>query len=202
MRKLRRVGAALALLALTLLGAQSAFAQSSHLYPASDTVSMGSAPMTIGWALPIQCTFHGGSVVLPAKGTTSGPITMSYLERPSFTGCTLEGIAVTVTTSENWTLSAEYGAADGKITIPAYGLKVLGPKGEVEIFNPSASVSLNVGWNNGFSSPVSVHSALEVYGSPSMFWAFDGKYHATSFGPTLLSLTDVTHPASMPVLGP
>jgi hypothetical protein len=202
MKRIRKVSAALALLALTLLGAQSAFAQSSHLYPASDTVSMGSAPITISWVLPLHCTFHGGSVVLPAKGTTSGPITMSYLERPSFTGCTVEGTPVTVATSENWTLSAEYGAANGKITIPAYGFEVLGPKGEVEMFNSQESISLNVGWNNGFSSPVSVHSALEVYGSPQLFWAFDGKYHATSFGSTLLTLTDVTHPASMPVLGP
>jgi hypothetical protein len=194
MQIVRRTGAALAVLALALFAAGSAFAQSTDLYPASDVVSIGSAPMTVGY---FTCTFHGGTVTLPAKGST-GAVNLSYSERPSLTGC---GTNVTAVESGTWSLSIEYGNAQGQITIPPEGLKIESSKGEYYFFSTSA-IKLNVAWNNGFSSPVSVGSAMEVWGSPEMWSFVDGKYHPTSFGPSLVSLTDTTHPASLPLLGP
>jgi hypothetical protein len=196
MRVLSRITAAFAVLTMSLLLTGAAMAQSTHLYPASDTVSMGSAPATLGGLL--KCTFHGGTIKLPATGS-SGAVTLSYTELPSFTACA-EGYTVTV--SGPWTISAEYGTDSGKITIPANGFVAKTAKGEIIFQNTQGSTTMNATWNNGFSSPVNVGSAMEVWGSPSFTLGGGNQLTPFAFGPALVSLTDVTHPASLPVLGP
>jgi hypothetical protein len=190
---------AVATVAVTALWlAPAAFAQSTDLYPAGDTVTGSSSPMTLinGYGLKTTCTFNPGSFVLPTKGNPSGPETVNFTTRPTFTAC---GGRVTVETSGTWSISIQYGSGQAVVTIPVNGFaeSAEGLGGG----NPAGEWKMNATWNNGFSSPVAVSGSLGFLPS-SNTQNVEGKAKEFTFGSALDTLSDLTHPASLPLLGP
>ena len=192
---LRFLGIAVACGAFILSAAPSALATS--VYPANDLVTLGSAPveLTFNGSYYETCTLNGGSFKLEYenKGIThniGGPIVMNFITIPTLTSCS-GGWAVT--TSGAWKLTAEYGKSTPVLTIPAGGISTFG------MSNSAATVGSPGAWFNGFSSPVSVATAVD----PGAVTAKLGSGGAEFTIPqALLSATDTTHPGSLPLVGP
>jgi hypothetical protein len=200
MNRLRGFGALLVVSAMALWAAPAAFAQSTDLYPAGDSVSSSSTPITLTgpYTLPVTCTFNPGAFSLPAKGNPSGPVTTNFTTRPTFTACSNLGV---VETSGTWTVSGQYGDAAATITIPISGFKMTLPGAFAE--NTSTSWTMTGVWNNGFSSPVGVASSIDFLQSKDSYFASGtGKAAEFTFGSAFSTLTDITHPGSPLLLGP
>jgi hypothetical protein len=195
--------AALALGALASASASSALAQSTTMYPAKATLTASSAPVTINippWG-NTTCTFNPGKWVVPNSGNPSGPLGIGYTTAPSYTECTpLLGSAVTVTTS-GWTMAAQYGAASASVTIPVGGLTISMFGKAIEIV-PNTEEPLPVlvgGWNNGFTSPVNVGTAVSYSGKLRLWSTEKSKWVESTFSPELSS---VSSSSTMALLGP
>ncbi|MGN6373908.1 MAG: hypothetical protein ACTHM1_13120, partial [Solirubrobacteraceae bacterium] len=143
----------------------------------------------------ITCTLNGGAFKIPSSGNASGPVTVNFTTRPTYTECTT---GWTVETSGTWTLSAQYGEASTTVTIPPGGI-VFYYKGVAEGQNNESAMTFIGGWNNGFESPVKVTSAVSYGGAIPIYWE---NLKQTSFTQALQTLTDTTHPARQVLLGP
>jgi hypothetical protein len=196
MKYLRGLSATLGVLGLALWLAPMAFAQSTDLYPAGDSVSASSFPVTMSSPTTgsMTCTFNLGAFTLPAKGNSSGPVTATFTTRPTFTACSP---GWQIETSGTWTLNVQYGSAAATITIPASGFTVK----QIGIVNAAGPWNLTGVWNNGFSSPVSVASSYALYQSKNTYF-LEGKNQEFTFGSGFSTLTDTTHPGSLLLLGP
>jgi hypothetical protein len=195
MGKLQRLGVMAAVLATSLCLAPAALAQSTDLYPAGDSVSASASPVTIGGT---TCTFNPGVFTTPTKGNPSGPLTGTFTTRPTYSGCTAEH---TIETSGTWTISEQYGSGAATITIPVGGFKMSSYGGLLTIINTASAWTLTGVWNNGFSSPVKVASSVDLYPSKNTYYS-EGAPHELTFGSTLGTLSDVTHPGDLLLLGP
>jgi hypothetical protein len=216
------------LVAVAALGtaASAAFAQSTTMSPSGDSVSLSSAPVKIviptffksttkerAYRGTTTCTLNGGSFVIPSTGNKNGPVTVSYASRPSFTGCTeiteiAEGkerkVPLTITTAGEWTLSAQYGTGHVTVTVPKEGLTI-NVNGEPAFYvkREAGPVSFNGHWENGFPPPMSVSSTIEYGGAVTLYEWEEGELHKEiDFPQVLETMTDTTHPASLPVVGP
>jgi hypothetical protein len=197
MQSRRVVPVAIAVTALALLipGYASA-AQSSTFYPAGDTISVSSSPVTVTNPLKQTdtCMFNGGSFVVPAANhKASGPLVAPFSTLPTITECAgpakLIFTSQVVTSEEPWSISLQYLGVP-TINIPFGGITCDG--------TTSGGTTLpGVVWSNGFTSPVSVSSAMGLGGTLER----SGCGNLT-IGLNVHSLTDVTHPSSLPLLGP
>jgi hypothetical protein len=196
----RIIAVAISSLTVALAMSAPAFAAySSTLYPAGDAISASSVPVTVtgpGGFINDTCTLNGGAFTIPgANHNSAGPVTMNFTTLPTYTSCT-GNVPLTITTTGagvHWTFSAQYGQAATTVNIVPGGL----------IFNylsqqcaNQSAASFSGSWNNGFTSPVSVSSAI-AYGGP--ITTNCGQF---TFGVGLQTLTDTTHPASLSLLGP
>ncbi len=194
MKNTRRLSAALAVVGLALWLAPAALAQSSTLYPAGDTVSASSIPITMTFGtLSPTCTFNPGTLSIPTKGNSSGAETATFTGTPTFTGCS---IGFKVETSGTWTISTQYGTGAATITIPAGGFI-----GNYGVQNIGESWTLVGVWNNGFTSPVNVSSSVDLYPTTDTYYS-GGVEKKIAFGSAFSTLTDLTHPGSPLLLGP
>jgi hypothetical protein len=194
MKMIRPLGAIFGVLAVALCLAPAALAQSTDIYPAGDTVSASSSPVLIG---KTNCTFNPGVFALPAKGNTSGPVTSTFTTRPTYTACD-EGWKME--TSGTWTISSQYGTAAVTINIPTGGFKETFA-GVTLAQNSAGPWTLTGVWNNGFSSPVSVSSSIDLYPSKNTYY-YEGAPREITFGSAFSTLSDTTHPGSLLLLGP
>jgi hypothetical protein len=188
-------------LVAALCAAAAAFAtNSSTVYPAGDSVSASSVPITITGAATENCTLNGGAFTIPAANhNSSGPVTMGYSTRPTYTSCSGSWSKLTIATSGSWTLAAQYGQVAATLTIPAGGL-TLSNIGECPSGSNASTVAFTGIWNNGFTTPKSVSSTM-TYAGPVTITACGAKLPLT-FEWALQTLTDTTHPSSLPLLGP
>ncbi len=219
MKKARSRTLPSALISALALGAFAlpsvALAQSTTMYPANDSVSLSSTPITIPIGSYVRgsqiytgsttCTLNGGAFTVPASGK-SGPVIVNFTTRPTYTGCTeiehvnnKTKVPVTITTSGAWTLSAQYGTAAVVVAAPVLTINIAGEPA----LTAGSGISFGGGWDNGFSSPVSVASAVQWGGTVTMSLYEQGeKTKEVAFPLSLETMTDTTHPASLPVLGP
>jgi len=220
MRLPSKVGATTFAVAIMSIAAASpaAFAQSTTMYPAGDSVSLSSTPETI--VIPTfqhgshfyggttTCTFSGGAFTVPSTGNSSGPVTIKFTTRPAFTGCTeitnigtKTKVPVAIVTEGEWTFSAQYGTAAVALATSGSGGITIDVAGEPAMARGGSLFA--GGWDNGFASPVSVSSAMQYGATLTMGLIEQGeKKVEITFPQTLLTMTDTTHPASLPVLGP
>jgi hypothetical protein len=206
------------LVAVVAVGAfaSAALAQSTTMYPKGDSVSLNSMPITVPIpSAPLKkivggnttCTLNGGAFTVPTTGNSSGPEAVSFTTEPTFTGCTSIGTAktpVTITTSGTWTMSVQYGIPTAVVTIPSNGLTIsLNGTPYLYVKPEHGPISRSGGWDNGFSSPLSVSSALDYLGPVTLYvWEEGENTKEVKFPETLQTMTDTTHPASLPVVGP
>jgi hypothetical protein len=192
---------ALASLSLALLAAPAAFATAhTSMYPVGDSISASSVPVTIELGkggTVTNCTLNGGVFTISTKGFSEGKFTNTYTTLPTYTGCTN---GVTVTTGGTWTMSTEYGEGKLGLKIPGEELGIVITSGSLKYTLLNAMTFPLGNWNNGFTSPVSVASTLQ-YGGAIRMKTQIGEPTVT-FTEGLQTLTDVTHPSSLPVLGP
>jgi hypothetical protein len=196
-------GGALASLALALLTASTASAAAhTSMYPVGDSISASSVPITIelSKAEVSKCTQNGGVFTISTKGFSEGKFTNSWTTPPTYTGCTaIEGKAVSVATSGTWTMSSEFGEGKLTVNVPGEGQGIVLTVGS-EKYTLLDPMTFSLGnWNNGFTSPVSVGSTMQYGGRIKMKGNFE---RPVTFSEGLQTLTDVTHPSSLPVLGP
>jgi hypothetical protein len=216
----RFIAIASTLVALGVVIPSAALAQSTTMYPSGDSLSLSSIPITIPFGAFFRgttaysgsptCTFNGGAFTVPATGNKTGPVSVNFSTRPTLTGCTeIENlnkktkVPVEITTGGTWTLSAQYGTAGVVVTVPGLTISVEGsPAWETR--PEYGAVSLAGAWDNGFSAPVNVASAVDYGGPLKLYLSGGGEKNVKefAFGLNLFSLTDTTHPASLPVLGP
>jgi hypothetical protein len=194
------IGGILASLSLALLGAPVAFATPhTSMYPVGDSISASSVPVTIENSekkVIDSCTLNGGVFTIPASGFKEGQFHVTFTTDPSFTSCTKP-----ITTSGAWAMTTEYPSGQLRLTVPADGLIISPGCGkECEYLTINAMTFPLGNWNNGFTSPVSVGSTMQWGGGIRMKVSI-GELTIT-FSESLFTLTDVTHPSSLPVLGP
>lgn len=204
-------------LALTMLPS-AALAQSTTMYPSGDSISLSSTPVTIKIPLFFKgqtkiadfgtttCTLHGGAFTV-GGGKKSGPVVVGFVTQPTYTGCTeisqLAGgvetkVPVAITSTGTWNLTVQYGSASVVVHNANLSINVNNEPG----LGPS-QVTFSGGWDNGFSSPLSVSSAVEYGGTVTLHvWEQGENTKEVTFPQALLTMTDTTHPASLPVIGP
>ncbi len=213
---LRNVGGVVAAAAAaSAVVAPAAFA--TTMYPQGDSMSLSATPVTIPlggffrganfYEGTTTCTLNGGAFTAPL--TKSGAVNFTTI--PTYTGCTeiLKNkntkVPVTITTAGTWSLTAQYGTAAVTVAIPRSGLTI-NVDGEPAWYGSSEwnTSSFTGGWNNGFTEPVNVGTAIS-YGGTVTFHLSGGGEKSTKeipFSQSLQTVTDTTHPASRPVLGP
>lgn len=205
------------LLLIALLPGTAAAAQSTTMYPGGDVVSLSSAPITIEGPnfKPTGCTTTGGSFVVPSSRNPSGPVTATLKTLPTFNCVEKMGVDKGV-----WQISVEYGTGVVTLKIPPEGLLFKAPvaKGHEcpaeecwfnQTLNGAAGALVGGPWNNGFRSPVVVSSAANFGGSLAVWHnknpfegGFEGSETLTFKSTGLITLTDTTHPESVPLVGP
>jgi hypothetical protein len=193
------VGALVAALALGAV-ATSALAQSTTIYPANATLTASSVPVTITTPFGnTTCTLNGGKFVVPSSGNASGPVTVNFSTLPTYTECTKIGTAaVSVTTSGTWKLTTQYGTASASVTIPLEGIEIhVATNTGRTTLGDEGPLTFTGAWNNGFTSPINVSTAIQYGGSIRLYWV--GAYHETPFSPALQTLSSSS---SMALLGP
>jgi hypothetical protein len=140
----------------------------------------------------------------------SGPVTVSFGTRPTFTNCSNPS-AGTITTSGTWTLSVqEYGLTTPVLTAPAQGIDFLsGTPPFTQHCTSGAALSFTgtSAWFNGFTSPVNQPSVGFLGASPSNLfdqgcWNHPGSITISLSAPGLVNFTDTTQPTAAPVVGP
>jgi hypothetical protein len=186
MRRLTYGGVVAAITAIALLAAPAAFAQSTFLYPAEDSFSTSATPVTFGEGGTYHCTFNPGTfkVTGPAVAET---VTAKFTTPPTITNCTNSGgTEVSAEVKGAWTLSFKYGSV-ATINIPTGGIRIF-------LYSNSAPWAWQAILNNGLTSPMSVPSTLELLNTP-----VSGSLMVLGSG--LSTLTDVTHPGSLLVMG-
>jgi hypothetical protein len=190
-------------MSFALLTASSALAvPSSTLYPPGDSVSASSVPISLALGgIKDTCTLTGGAFTIPAAShNPSGPVVLNYATRPTITECSGNTV-LTVTTQNAWKLNAQYGEASPTVTIPINGLVVTEPFCG-DVYNKAAVTIGGAGWFNGFTSPVNVGSAIAYGGAATLTCLGNGTERQLTLGTALQTLTDTTHPGSLPLLGP
>jgi hypothetical protein len=194
MKVVRWISASLAVVGAALLLAPAAFAQSTDLYPGGDTVATSLTSAQGGTTM--NCPVNLGAFTLPAKGNPSGSVTGAFTTRPTFE-CKSP---IKVETLGEWSISVQYGTGQATITIPAGGIKEW--VGSLQtLSNTMNAWTWNGVWNNGFSSPVSVPSSIDLLPTEDTFYS-GGEKRTATLGTAFTTLTDTTHPASLPLLGP
>jgi hypothetical protein len=205
MKRLRSRTLLVALVAVLAFGAlaTSALAQSTTMYPAGATLTASSVPVTITTGVGnTTCTLNGGQFVVPSTGNPSGPLTINFTTRPTYTACTpIGGKVPTVTTKETWTLIAQYGNASANVKVPLEGIEISwnGQVIERTTLGDEGPLTFIGGWNNGFTSPVTVGTAIQYGGSIRLWNTISLKYRETPFSNALQSLSSSS---SMARLGP
>jgi hypothetical protein len=184
------------------------------MYPASDSISASSVPVTFGNGplLNSTCTLNGGAFTVPTKGNPSGAVTATFTTLPSFTGCTknIAGEEVKIETKKEkgpWTVTVQYGLGTVSINLPVEAIWAY-TNGTLLGLSTGPN-SLTGWWSNGFSSPFLLSTAMQ-YGGTVTFECQKKNFICSSPGapvkqtinPVIESLTDTTHPSSLPVLGP
>lgn len=184
-------------------------AASTYVFPGGQTLPLGSAnveipPMGLTSAVPFNCTLNGGSVAIPG-GSPANPsatsVTASFATIPSFTSCT-GFFAPTVTTSGRWTMTIEYGfPTRATVNVPAGGITA--EYGGC-IGTQAAAGTFTGYWQNGYTFPTSVDTAVGLSGGPALTWGCTGTY---ALGMSTGALTvRATNPRTgaplLPVVGP
>jgi hypothetical protein len=183
------------------------------MYPAGDVIgtttgTLISVDVTLaGTQTHNTCAFEQTRFQLVANHNAQGPVTNDFSPAPTLSAC-YGGSGVYATSQGVWKLSAqEFSTATPSITIPPGGLSLsLGAPHQCTISNFPTVVFPGTGWFNGFTSPVNVSTAVS-FGStgPQPFGTdpCNGQAASVTLGaPGLLTLTDLTNPAAVPLLGP
>jgi hypothetical protein len=149
------------------------------------------------------CTLNGGAFTIPSKGNPSGAVSANFTTLPTFTGCAKnsrgEEVKVeTRSTKGPSTITAEWGPGQITINPPFEGIWLYTNGAPYAI--SLAEHNLTGWWANGFSSPILFNTALKWSGTVRA--EYGGGQGNMTITPSLQSLTDLTHPSSIPVLGP
>jgi hypothetical protein len=204
----RNIAVAVASFIVVLAMSAPAFAAySSTVYPAGDSISASSVPVTVtGGPFGIYndtCTLNGGTFTVGAHNL-GGPVTLNYSANPTYTSCT-GNRTITISTSGGgaWKLAAQYGQAATTVTVPSGGLQIFDG---VCTYTSGSNAAFTGSWNNGFTSPANVSSAITVGGAMGLTASGSGcaagSTFTFTFGLGMQTLTDTTHPTSLPLLGP
>ncbi len=212
MKRTRIAGLLVVVTGALLAVAPSALAQSTTMYPASDSISASSTPITFGTGplMNVTCTLSGGTFTVPSKGNPSGAVSGTYTTLPSFTACTknLSGETVTIETKNikgPWTMNAQYGVGNAQLLAPVEAIWVYT---NGTLLALSTGNSLTGWWSNGFTSPFLQNTTTQLGGTVTLECQRSGSLCTggasvkQTVNPVLESLTDLTHPASLPVVGP
>ncbi|MGH2911246.1 MAG: hypothetical protein ACRDJ3_02085 [Solirubrobacteraceae bacterium] len=204
LRRARPGAIAAVIAALSLLVCASALgAFSTTVQRAKDVITASSTPVTVKWAglIPFTCKLSGGTFSVPMTNhNASGPITMTYTTRPSFSECLYEGKEnATITTSGTWTIAVQYGQSTATVNIPTGGFTITVTGNSPE--SNTSPVALTGGWNNGFPSNGVIYTGATT--AISTGGTFKAAEMSIEIFPVLETLTDTTHSElNLPLVGP
>ncbi|MGN6190040.1 MAG: hypothetical protein ACTHOE_14190 [Conexibacter sp.] len=206
------------IVASSLLAPSLAQAVSGSLYPAGDTLDIVNArynTMMLGSQGGTTCNVDLGAARIPAEPgnrNASGPIRVTLSTNPTFEGCRTAGESSTITSAGTWTAEFAWGSpAPATINVPARGIIV-------RIFflealfcegTNNSAMTATGSWQNGFTSPAFVNSALSLRGSTRLTWTFgESGSCEISFGSqftlerTSVEVRDATNARAVVLVGP
>jgi hypothetical protein len=214
---LRRIAALVAALIALLIAPAVAEATSASLYPAGHTLDVTAQTertLLSGIMGSIRCTYDAGAARIPAEPANrneTGPLRLTLSTLPGFESCRGSGWTATVTASGSWTAEWTWGApAVATWNVPARGIAVrLVLEGVTlcEGTNTSAA-AIRGSWQNGFTSPVFVTSAMSLSGRASgIAWTGNeqcGSWFGSSMNLELatVEVRDTTNARAVILVGP
>jgi hypothetical protein len=186
---LRRSTALVAAFIALLLTPALAHATSASMYPAGDTLDAAPQSERVltsgGVEGSVRCTFDAGAVRIPAEPANrnaSGPLRLTLSTNPTFESCRVGGYGVRVTASGTWTAEWAWGApATTTLNVPPRGvvISIWTIPGFEEMTAPlcegtnASAVSIRGSWQNGFTSPAFVNSAMSLSGTTPLNWRIE-----------------------------